>query len=144
VGAQARAARADWQRAQPTGELSEVKETLSDQPAFRRLPEFPHEPQSIPTTPTTQPHYHTVQLEPDAPAIGQPLHALDLPAGVLLVTIERASQTLIPHGETVLALGDHVTLFAAPHQIQTALAALVGSAAADGIPSTSDADNTTG
>jgi Trk K+ transport system NAD-binding subunit len=59
---------------------------------------------------------------------------------VLLVTIERDGQTLIPYGETVLAVGDHVTLFAAPHQIQGALAALVGSAAVDGIPSPSDAD----
>ena len=131
-------------RAQPTDEFSEVKELLSDQPAFRRLPAFPHEPQAIPTAPTTQPHYHTVQLETDAPAIGQPVHALDLPAGVLLVTIERAGQTLIPHGETMLAAGDRVTLFAAPHQIQGALAALLGIAAVDDTAPTSDADSTTG
>ena len=131
-------------RAQSTGELSEVKETLSDQPAFRRLPVFPHEPQAIPTTPTTQPHYHTVQLETDAPAIGQPLHALDLPTGVLLVTIERAGQTLIPRGETRLAIGDRVTLFATPQQIQSALAALIGSAAVERTPSLSDADSAAG
>jgi CBS domain-containing protein len=144
VRAQARAARDASPRAQPTGEMSEVKDTLSDQPAFRRLPVFPHEPQTVLTAPSTEPHHHTVQLETDALAIGQPLHTLDLPAGVLLVTIERAGQTLIPHGETVLAVGDHVTLFAAPHQIQGALAALVGSAALDAIPSTSNADSTSG
>ncbi len=140
VRAQAHAARDASPRAQSTGELSEVKETLSDQPAFRRLPAFPHEPQAVPTAPTTEPHHHTVQLETDAPAIGQAIHALDLPAGVLLVTIERAGQTLIPHGETVLAIGDHVTLFATPQQIQGALAALVGIAAVDSTPSPSDAD----
>jgi CIC family chloride channel protein len=144
VRAQARAARAASPRAQPTGELSEVKGLLSDQPAFRRLPAFPHEPQTAPATSTTEPHYQTVLLTPDAPAIGQPVHALDLPAGVLLVTIERAGQTLIPHGETILAADDRVTLFAAPHQIQDALAALTGIAVVDDIRHTSDADSLTG
>ena len=143
VRAQAQAARDASPRAQSTGELSEVKETLSDQPAFRRLPAFSHEPQAIPTTPTTQPHYHTVQLEADAPANGQPVHALDLPTGVLLVMIERAGQTLVPHGETVLAAGDRVTLFATPQQIQGALVALIGIAAVDRTPSTRDADRAT-
>jgi Trk K+ transport system NAD-binding subunit len=73
-----------------------------------------------------------VQLETDAPGIGQPLHALDLPTGVLLVTIERAGQTLIPYGETVLTAGDRVTLFAEPQQIQGALAALIGIATVEG------------
>jgi CIC family chloride channel protein len=131
VRAQAQAARVAGSRAQPAGDLSEVKETLSDQPAFRRLPAFPREGQAAPAAPTTEPHYHSVLLSPDASAIGQPLHALDLPAGVLLVTIERAGQTLIPHGETVLAAGDRVTLFAEPHQIHGALAALSGIAAGD-------------
>jgi Trk K+ transport system NAD-binding subunit len=51
---------------------------------------------------------------------------------VLLVTIERAGQTLIPRGETVLAAGDRVTLFAEPPQIQGALAALIRIAVVDG------------
>jgi CBS domain-containing protein len=131
VRAQARAARDTSPRAQPTGDLSEVKETLSDQPAFRRLPAFPRELQAVSAVPSTEPHYHTVVLESDAPAIGQPVYALALPTGVLLVTIERAGQTLIPQGETVLAEGDRVTLFATPHQIHAALAALIGNAAVD-------------
>jgi Trk K+ transport system NAD-binding subunit len=45
---------------------------------------------------------------------------------VLLVTIERAQQTLAPQGATVLAAGDQITLFAPPQHLVTALRVLLG------------------
>ena len=49
-----------------------------------------------------------------------------LPPGALLVTVERGAQTIVPHGSTVLAAGDQVTVFAPPPQLEAALAALRG------------------
>jgi CIC family chloride channel protein len=133
VRAQARAARDASPRAQPTGELSEVKETLSDQPAFRRLRPFPPEPPAATAPPETELRYHIVVLTPDAAAVGRFVRALELPRGVLLVTIERDGQTLAPNGATMLAAGDRVTFFAQPQHLATTLTALTGSSAVDGV-----------
>jgi NhaP-type Na+/H+ and K+/H+ antiporter len=88
-------------------------------------------------------HYHTVTLAADAPAVGQAVRALDLPAGVLLVTIERDQQTLAPQGGTLLSAGDRITLFAPPQQLSSALVALTGrSSAAEGSSSAQFSDET--
>ena len=125
VRAQARVAHAvrGEQPAMPT--FSEVQTTLIDQVAFRRLRPFTPD-QQVDATPASDLRYHTVILAPDAPAVGQPVRALALPPGVLLVTIEREHQTLAPHGGTVLASNDRITLFAPPQHLPAALAALTG------------------
>jgi CBS domain-containing protein len=128
VRAQARIAR----DAAPGGrdavaELSEVRETLTDQPAFRRLRPFtPDHSAAAPVT--AELHYHTLVLPTDASAVGQAVRDLALPPGVLLVTIERGQQTLVPRGGTVLAANDRVTLFAPPQQLPSAVATLTGTA----------------
>jgi Trk K+ transport system NAD-binding subunit len=61
------------------------------------------------------------------------VHALDLPRGVLLVTIEREGQSLVPNGATALAAGDRVTFFALPQHLATTPAVLTGSSAVDGV-----------
>jgi len=67
-----------------------------------------------------------VQLQAGAPAAGKAVRALRLPAGVLLVSVERAGDTLVPRGETVLKAGDVVTLFAEPDNLPRALKLLNG------------------
>jgi len=119
VRAQARAVRGDGP---DSAALSEVRETLDDGPAFRRLRAFdgPPSPDDLPL------HYQVVTLQPGAPAVGREVRALDLPPGVLLVTLDRGRQTLVPRGATLLAAGDRLTLFAAPEQMAAGVAALTG------------------
>ncbi len=50
------------------------------------------------------------ELDEHAAAVGQPVRALSLPENCLLVSVERAGHTLIPHGDTVLLAGDRVTM----------------------------------
>jgi Trk K+ transport system NAD-binding subunit len=45
---------------------------------------------------------------------------------VLLVSVERAGDTLVPRGETLLKAGDVVTLFAEPDNLPRALKLLNG------------------
>ncbi|HEY3230213.1 MAG TPA: hypothetical protein VGJ87_13405 [Roseiflexaceae bacterium] len=98
VRIQARIARvAGGQRGAPPA-LSEVQETLADQPVFRRLRKFGSAADLQDGDTERAPRYHTVMLAPDAPAVGLAVQALDLPRGVLLITIERDHQTLIPKG----------------------------------------------
>jgi CBS domain-containing protein len=128
VRAQAQTVRSAGGAPRAAPAFSEVQTTLTDHVAFRRLRPF------VPDRPTPaalerELHYHTVILEPDAPAVGQPVRALALPPGVLLVTIEREHQTLAPQGGTVLAAGDRITLFAPPGHLPIALAALIGTPA---------------
>jgi Trk K+ transport system NAD-binding subunit len=74
----------------------------------------------------TSPRYRRVQLQAGAPAAGKAVRALRLPAGVLLVSVERAGDTLVPRGETLLKAGDVVTLFAEPDNLPRALKLLNG------------------
>ncbi len=126
VRAQARVARSGTSVAGTMPVFSEARETLADQPIFRRLRPFSMRRLAPAQDDNLDLHYHTVQLAPDAPAAGQAVRALALPPGVLLVAIERAEQTIIPQGETLLVGGDRVTLVAASQQLAGALAALTG------------------
>ncbi len=74
----------------------------------------------------TSPCYRRVQLRAGAPAIGRSVRALRLPAGVLLVSVERDTDTLVPRGDTVIKAGDTVTLFAEPANLPRALMVLNG------------------
>jgi Trk K+ transport system NAD-binding subunit len=65
-------------------------------------------------------------LAPDAPAVGQAVRALDLPPGVLLITIERDHQTLIPQGRTVLDAGDVLTILAPAAEMAAIQRQIVG------------------
>jgi CBS domain-containing protein len=132
VRAQARVARTSPSGAQAAvADLSEIKETLTDQPAFQRLRPFIPDQPAASKPMESELHYHTLVLAPDAPVVGQAVRDLALPQGTLLVTIERTGQMLVPRGETVLAAGDQVTLFAPPQQLRRSLAALAGSSPAD-------------
>jgi hypothetical protein len=78
-------------------DLSEVRETLTDQPAVRRLRPFTLDHPAAAST-AAELHYHTLVLPTDASAVDQAIRDLDLPPGVLLATIERGRQTLVPRG----------------------------------------------
>ncbi|RMF88945.1 MAG: CBS domain-containing protein [Nitrospinota bacterium] len=51
-------------------------------------------------------------LNGDSPAVGKRVDQLPLPQDAVLVAIRRDGQTLIPHGNTSLKTGDHITVFA--------------------------------
>ncbi|MBA3945159.1 MAG: chloride channel protein [Herpetosiphonaceae bacterium] len=104
-------------RAAAPASLSEVAETLRDQPVFRNVRSLTDEPSM---------HYHIITLPADAPAADQPVGALRLPRGVLMVAIERAGHTIIPHGQTELRVGDRLTLFADSAQLAGVLGVLLG------------------
>jgi hypothetical protein len=80
-------------------DLSEFKETLSDQPAFRRLRPFAADRQVAAAAEDAELRYHTLVLAPNALAVGQAVRDLELPHDALLVA------------------GDRGTLFAPPRQL---------------------------
>ena len=47
------------------------------------------------------------------------------------MTLERDRQTLVPRGDTMLLVGDRVTLFAPPLQLPGAVVILTGTSSAD-------------
>lgn len=62
----------------------------------------------------------TVHLHPDsawAEWIGQPLHGIRMPEGLLVALIRREGQTFVPRGSTVLNAGDRLTLIGEPESI---------------------------
>ncbi len=67
------------------------------------------------------------QVHPDAPAVGQAVRDLKLPAECVLAAIIRRGQLVLPHGQTVLEAGDAV--LAIVHTAQAGrLAALLNAA----------------
>lgn len=72
----------------------------------------------------TSPRYRRVQIPIGAPAVGKTVRTLRLPAGALLVSVERADETIVPRGDTQIAAGDLVTLLAEPDCLPAALKAL--------------------
>ena len=56
--------------------------------------------------------FREVHLPPEWPAHGTPVAALGLPAGAVVVVVRRADEVLVPRGETTLARGDDVMLYA--------------------------------
>lgn len=59
-----------------------------------------------------------VMLEEGSPVANQRVDAIDLPAGVLLISILRDSQALIPQGSTVLSAGDQILAILEPGKEQ--------------------------
>lgn len=55
-----------------------------------------------------------VMLEEGSPATGRRVDEVDLPAGVLLISILRGSDALIPQGSTVLSAGDQILAILQP------------------------------
>ena len=49
-------------------------------------------------------------IQPDSPADNQPLCDILWPEGSLIASIQRGSQVLIPHGDTLLQAGDRLTI----------------------------------
>lgn len=65
---------------------------------------------SAPSSTSPEARLIDFELDEDDAAVGQPVRALSLPENSLLVSVERAGHTLIPHGDTVLLAGDRVTM----------------------------------
>lgn len=63
---------------------------------------------------------------------GRPLHALRLPAEVLLVSLERGGQRILPRGSTTLEIGDRLTALGAPPQLGQLESLLLGEASGRG------------
>ncbi|MDX5893940.1 Trk system potassium transporter TrkA [Rubrobacter radiotolerans] len=63
-------------------------------------------------------------LERDSPAVGKPLREVDLPEGSLIVGIVRNGEALVPGGQTVMEVRDHVLLISGRERISGAVAAL--------------------
>lgn len=57
---------------------------------------------------------------------GRPLHALHLPPEVLLVSLERGGQRILPRGSTVLEIGDRLTALGASEQLTLLTGILTG------------------
>ncbi|MDD2310775.1 MAG: potassium/proton antiporter [Desulfuromonadaceae bacterium] len=80
-----------------------------------KLEAAPHgaEPESLlsdePETPST---LHVVTVSPDSPVVGRQLVDLGLPAGVLIIYIQRGSEYLVPGGSSVISVGDRLHLLA--------------------------------
>jgi Trk K+ transport system NAD-binding subunit len=55
-----------------------------------------------------------VHLGPRSPAVGRSLAELSLPAGAVLVSVERDGATFAPHGASVLTRGDRVLAYVSP------------------------------
>ncbi|RMF88946.1 MAG: CBS domain-containing protein [Nitrospinota bacterium] len=54
-------------------------------------------------------------LDRSSPAVGRRIDEIPLPYDALIVAIRRNGHTMIPHGNTVLKPGDHITVFAEKH-----------------------------
>ncbi len=105
--------------------FSEIKETLEAQPIFRRMRAFESVMGSNALDEMAV-FYHLIELDADDPAVGKPVRSLNLPDGVLLVTVERNRQTIVPRGDTVLQANDRLTLFSDPQHLTEALHHITG------------------
>ncbi len=70
--------------------------------------------------------YHEIALTANAPAVGKPVAHLDLPAGVLIITLQRAGNTHVVHGDTVLQAHDTVVVLSPPEALPAAAMCLSG------------------
>jgi Trk K+ transport system NAD-binding subunit len=63
--------------------------------------------------PSDQAEFLEVELAAGSPALGKPIAALSasLPHDCVIVAVRRHGSLLIPHGDTVLRVGDQVTAF---------------------------------
>ena len=74
----------------------------------------------------------TLEIPPDAAAVGYQVRDLRLPVGTIIVTIQRGGRALIPRGDTLLQAGDTVVLMVdRPEVAERARALLI---AGQGLP----------
>jgi uncharacterized transporter YbjL len=65
--------------------------------------------------------YISIPLEPNEPAaswVGKELKSLELPPSCLIALIRRGSEVITPHGDTVLEMGDRLTVLGEPEDIE--------------------------
>lgn len=67
-----------------------------------------------------------IRLPDDAPVIGRPLRALNLPSSGVLACVIRRDRTLIPRGDTVLEQDDRVIVVTQPSELGSLIRALTG------------------
>jgi CIC family chloride channel protein len=72
--------------------------------------------------------YHEVRLPRGAPACQCPVASLNLPHGVLIVTLRRDNQVSAVHGETELAEGDELIILSPTEHLPAAIRCLTGEA----------------
>ncbi len=56
-------------------------------------------------------HFVECTISPESSAVGKSIRDLTLPHDSVLVNVHRGSAQLIPHGDTVLQVGDHITAY---------------------------------
>lgn len=89
-----------------------ISERLKTKPVYEALLAYDLEQNAPKQAIYQEPILIEVSVEPDSAMDGHKVNELGLPKGCLIVTIYRAGQELIPHGNTVLRAGDHITLVA--------------------------------
>jgi Trk K+ transport system NAD-binding subunit len=52
-----------------------------------------------------------IRISADSPAAGRQLRAAGLPRGVLVTSISRGGHVILPSGDTVVVVGDRLSLF---------------------------------
>ncbi len=60
-----------------------------------------------------------VTIPPEASAVGRRVADLQLPEGVLIQTIHRGNDVIIPRGPTTISSGDRLTLLASLNELET-------------------------
>lgn len=93
-----------------------VADHLKIRPIYDALLQYSLE-QSTSAAPTTaEPTLQELVVEPESFMDGCAIRDLGLPEGCLVVTITRSQQEIIPHGDTVLAAGDRITVVVSGRQ----------------------------
>jgi CIC family chloride channel protein len=80
--------------------------------ALLRKLESQHDHESVSLGQLTQSDVVQIPLEPGMGGVGKRIRDLKLPPQVLIISIRRDTETLIPHGETLLQRGDIVVALA--------------------------------
>jgi Trk K+ transport system NAD-binding subunit len=82
------------------------------------LEQFVRSPAGTPILLGTNSGQEMMDIEVADPALANvTIRDLSLPLDVLILSIHRDGQTLVPHGYTTLKLGDHITLVGPPAKL---------------------------
>jgi Trk K+ transport system NAD-binding subunit len=63
-------------------------------------------------------HVIEITIPEQSACVGHLLRDLNLPGEVIITSIQRQEQSIIPRGDTVLQGGDHLTLLTTPDQVE--------------------------